>query len=57
MDAWLEEFKAWRKEMKVVQERTDASLKEMKAEIRAKNAKLDVLQGILVSRMDIHEAR
>lgn len=34
MDAQLEEMQAWRKETKAVQERTDASLKEMKAEIK-----------------------
>jgi hypothetical protein len=33
MDAGLEGMKAWRKEMKAVQERTDASVREMKAEM------------------------
>jgi hypothetical protein len=45
MDAWLEEMKAWRKEMKVMQEWTDANLTEMKAELRANNKMFEVLQG------------
>jgi DNA-binding GntR family transcriptional regulator len=40
-----------------VQERTDANLREIKAEIRPNNVKLEVIQGILFSRMDIHQAR
>jgi hypothetical protein len=47
---------AWGKEMKAVQETTDVNLTEMKAETRANNKKFDVLQGTLVSRMDIHQA-
>jgi hypothetical protein len=50
MDAWLEEMKA-------VEERTHANLKEMKVEIRAKNEKFKVLQSTLISWMDIHQAR
>jgi hypothetical protein len=38
-------------------ERTDAEIREMKVEIRANNEKLEVLQGTLVSRMDIHQPR
>jgi hypothetical protein len=50
MDAWLEEMKA-------MQERTYVNLREMKPEIRAHNEKFEVLQGCIVSRMDIHQAR
>jgi hypothetical protein len=49
MDTWLEEMKAWRKEMKTVQERTDASVREMKAEMRINDEKFEVLQGTLSS--------
>jgi hypothetical protein len=35
----------------------DASLKEMKAEIRANNEKFEVLQGTLFSRMDAYHAK
>jgi predicted glycoside hydrolase/deacetylase ChbG (UPF0249 family) len=45
------------KDMKALQERTDANLREVKAEIRTNNEKFEVLQGDLVSWMDIHEAR
>jgi hypothetical protein len=34
--------------------KTDANLRDMKAEIRANNEKCDVLQITLVSWMDIH---
>jgi hypothetical protein len=45
MDAWLGEMKA-------VQERTDANLREMKVEIRANNEKFEVIQGAFVFWMD-----
>jgi hypothetical protein len=48
---------AWRKEMRVMQERTDANLTERNAESRANNKMFEVLQGTLVFRMDIHQAR
>jgi hypothetical protein len=34
-----------------------ANLRKIKAEIRANNENFEVLQGTLVSRMDIHQAR
>lgn len=39
-----------------VDSKTDADLREMKAEIRANNEKFDALQSTLVSRMAIHQA-
>jgi hypothetical protein len=57
MDAWLEVMKAWRKEMKATQERTEANLREMNPEVRANNENFEVLQGTLVSWVDIHQAR
>jgi hypothetical protein len=36
--------------------KTDANLREMKAEIRANNEKFEALRGTLVSRMDAHHA-
>jgi cell pole-organizing protein PopZ len=50
MDTWLQEMKA-------VQERTGSSLRDITAEIRASNKKLEVLQDTLVSRIDIQQAR
>jgi hypothetical protein len=50
MEAWVEETKA-------VKERTDANLREMKAEIKTNNEKFEVLGGTLLSRMDIHQTR
>jgi hypothetical protein len=44
-------------EMNVTQERMDANLREMKAEIRANNEKFEVLQVIIISQMNIHQAR
>jgi hypothetical protein len=35
----------------------DANLREMKAEMRASNKEFEVLQGALISQMDIHQAR
>jgi hypothetical protein len=43
--------------MNVVQERMEANIKEMKVEIKTNNKKCEVLQGIFVSWMDIHQAR
>jgi hypothetical protein len=42
-----------RRKRKAVQERTGANLREITAEIRASNETFEVLQGTLVSRMDI----
>jgi hypothetical protein len=43
--------------MKALQERAKANLREMKAELRANNKMFEVLQGTLVFRMDVHQAR
>jgi hypothetical protein len=56
-------MKAWRKEIKALQKnRTGANLKEMKAEIRANNEKLEVLQDTSLpdgyprsQQMDAHQ--
>jgi hypothetical protein len=44
-------------EMNIMQEKTEAGLKKIKAEIRANNVKFDVLRGPLVAQINIHEAR
>jgi hypothetical protein len=44
-------------EMNVMQEKTEASLKEIKTEIRTNNEKFEVLQDALVARINIHQSR
>jgi hypothetical protein len=43
--------------LEMMEAKTDANLREIKAEIRANSDEFGCLQSILVSRMDIHQAR
>jgi hypothetical protein len=43
--------------MNVTQEKMEARLKEMKAEMKANNETFEVLRGTLVAQINIHEAR